>query len=88
MASFSRVATIFGAGANVGAKVAQQFTSNGYKVAAVSRSGKGLDASSAALSITANLTDPKAIHGVFEEVRSKLGEPSVVVYNGMKSCCH
>lgn len=85
MASSSRVAIVFGVGANVGAKVAQRFTTDGYKVATVSRSGKGIDASSVALSINADLTDPKVVHGVFEEVRSKLGEPIVVVYNGMRS---
>ncbi|MCJ1463762.1 hypothetical protein MMC07_002371 [Pseudocyphellaria aurata] len=77
----SRVAIVFGVGPNVGAKVAQQLTTDGYKVAAVSRSGNGLDASSVALSIVADLTDPKTVRGVFEEVRTKLGEPNVVVYN-------
>lgn len=83
MASTSRVAIVFGVGPNIGAKVAQQFTTDGYKVAAVSRSGKGLDAGSVALSITADLTDPKTVHAVFEEVRSELGEPIVVVYNAV-----
>lgn len=87
MASTSRVAIVFGVGPNIGAKVAQQFTTDGYKVAAVSRSGKGLDAGSVALSITADLTDPKTVHAVFEEVRSELGEPIVVVYNGMRLSC-
>lgn len=85
MASSSRIAIVFGVGPNVGAKVAQQFTTDGYKVTVVSRSGNGVDASSVALSIVADLTDPKSVHGVFEEVRTKLGEPNLVVYNGMRS---
>lgn len=86
-ASTSRVAIVFDVRPNVGAKVAQQFTTDGYKVAAVSRSNKGLDAGNVALSIKANLTDLKTVHAVFEEVRSELGEPIVVVYNSMRLSC-
>jgi NAD(P)-dependent dehydrogenase (short-subunit alcohol dehydrogenase family) len=81
----SPVVVVLGAGPNVGTKVAQKFTSEGYKVAVVSRSGKEVPSSTAALSISADLTNPESIHDIFEQVRSKLGEPSVVVYNGM-SC--
>jgi len=78
----SRVAIVLGAGPNIGTKVAERFTSAAYKVAVVSRSGKSVPPSTAALSIAADLTDPDKVHSIFEEVRKKLGEPSVVVYNG------
>lgn len=84
MASSPRVAVVLGAGSNVGAKVAQQLTSEGYKVAAVSRSGKGVDSNGVALSVAADLADASAVNGIFEEVRTKLGEPNVVVYNGRR----
>lgn len=84
MASSPLVAVVLGAGSNVGAKVAQQLGSDGYKVATVSRSGKGGESNNVALSIAADLVDPSAVSGIFEEVRTKLGEPSVVVYNGRR----
>lgn len=84
MAVSSRVVAILGAGPNVGNKVAERFTAAGYKVAVISRSGKSIPTTIAALSLIADFTNPKTVHGVFEEVREKLGEPSVVVYNGMR----
>lgn len=80
--ALAKVVVVLGAGPNVGTKVAEKFTSSGYEVAVVSRSGKSVPSSIAALSIAADFTHPESVHGVFEEVRSKLGEPSVVVYNG------
>jgi NAD(P)-dependent dehydrogenase (short-subunit alcohol dehydrogenase family) len=82
MAASLRVAIVLGAGPNVGTKVAERFTSAGYKVAVVSRSGKSVPSSTAALSIAADLAAPEKVHSTFKEVREKLGEPSVVVYNG------
>ena len=82
MAVSSRVLMVLGAGPNVGTKVAERFTSAGYKVAVVSRSGKSVPPSIAALSVAADLTDPLGVRSTFEQVREKLGEPSVVVYNG------
>ena len=84
MAVSSRVVAILGAGPNVGNKVAERFTAAGYKVAVVSRSGKSIPTTIAALSLSADFKNPKIVHGVFEEVRKKLGEPSVVVYNGSR----
>ena len=80
----SRVAIVLGAGSNVGARVARQLTSDGYKVATVSRSGKGIGSNDVALSITADLADSSVLSGIFKEVRTKLSEPSVVVYNGRR----
>lgn len=82
MAPPSRVALILGSGPNVGSHVARRFAADGYKVAVVSRSGKHPDPSTVALTIVADLVDPTAVRNAFEEVRAKLGEPSVVNYNG------
>lgn len=82
MAQSNRVALILGSGPNVGAHVAQRFAADGYKVAVVSRSGKYPDPSAIALTIIADLVDHRAVQSAFEEVRAKLGEPSVVSYNG------
>lgn len=82
MAKSGRVALILGSGPNVGSHVAQHFASAGYKVAVVSRSGKHPDPSTVDLTITADLVDPSAVQNAFEEVRTKLGEPSLVNYNG------
>lgn len=82
MAQSDRVALILGSGPNVGSHVAQHFASAGYKVAVVSRSGKHPDPNTVALTIVADLVDPIAVRNAFEEVRAKLGEPSVINYNG------
>ena len=82
MAQSGRVALILGSGPNVGSHVAQQFASAGYKVAVVSRSGKHPDPDTVDLTVVADLVDPNAVRHAFEEVRAKLGEPSVVNYNG------
>lgn len=87
MATTARVVILFGSGPNVGAHVAQKFASAGYKVAIVSRSGKHPKPSTVSLSITADLLDPNTVPEVFEEVRTKLGEPSLVIYNGMSRHC-
>lgn len=82
MAQSDRVALILGSGPNVGSHVAQHFASAGYKVAVVSRSGKHPDPNLVDLTIVADLVDPTAVRNAFEEARAKLGEPSVVNYNG------
>lgn len=87
MAQSSRVALILGSGPNVGAHVAERFNAAGYEVAVVSRSGKHPDPKTVALTIKADLVDPAAVREAFEEVRAKLGEPNVVIYNGQILFC-
>ncbi|KAL5386421.1 hypothetical protein DPSP01_004146 [Paraphaeosphaeria sporulosa] len=81
MASRSGVILILGAGANIGQHVAQQFASQGYKVASTSRSAKSADNTSDAVHIVADLSDPESVAGIFSQVKASLGVPSVVVYN-------
>ena len=68
----------------MGQKVAERFTANGYKVAVISRSGETVPSTVATLSLLANFPNRKTVHDVFKQVREKLGEPSVVIYNGMR----
>lgn len=77
------VILILGSGANVGAHVASKFSAIGFKVASVSRTAqtqKDVD-----LNIQCDLSDPDSVAGVFDNVTSTLGAPSVVVYNGMRN---
>lgn len=79
----SPVALIFGVGKNIGANVAKAFAANGYKVAVASRSSNHDLSDSDFFHTTCDVEDTASIVNVFETVRSKLGHPNVVVYNGM-----
>ncbi|KAE9985069.1 hypothetical protein EG327_004840 [Venturia inaequalis] len=74
-------ALIFGFGKNVGTEVAKSFSQNGYRVATVSRSESPASTSLGYIHIQGDLSDQTSIPSIFSDVRSKLGEPSVVVYN-------
>ncbi|KAJ0119309.1 short-chain dehydrogenase reductase sdr [Diaporthe amygdali] len=79
----SEVAIIFGVGSNIGTAVAKGFVDAGYRVATVSRSSpSSADSSSNPYHIQADLSDPAAVTGVFDKVKSAgLDFPSVVVWN-------
>ncbi|KAF3069993.1 hypothetical protein CFAM422_006740 [Trichoderma lentiforme] len=77
----SKVVLILGYGQRIGAAVARAFASRGYKVAVVCRSDKLADTPDDYLSIKADLSNAYNVEDVFTQVRSKLGIPSVVVYN-------
>lgn len=82
MTSASPVALILGAGANVGQNVGRAFAAKGYRIALASRSLKG-EISPSKIHIQGDFTDPASIAEIFGKVKSQLGTPSVVVYNGM-----
>jgi NAD(P)-dependent dehydrogenase (short-subunit alcohol dehydrogenase family) len=76
-----RIILVLGAGGNVGSQVAKRFASEGYKVAVASRRGTSPEPSY--LAIKANLSAPKTVEGVFEQVKKEFGSPpNIVVYNG------
>jgi hypothetical protein len=80
------IALILGSGANLGSRVADRLRSDGYRVATVSRSkATDKDDEEDALTLKADFADPKEVESVFATVREVWGEPSVVVYNGMKA---
>jgi NAD(P)-dependent dehydrogenase (short-subunit alcohol dehydrogenase family) len=82
MASTSPVILILGSGPNVGDHVARAFVAKGYKVALTSRSAKEGYSSADQVHISADLSDPYSVKGIFSKVEASLGLPSVVVYNG------
>ncbi|KAG9232028.1 hypothetical protein BJ875DRAFT_97888 [Amylocarpus encephaloides] len=78
----SPVLLLLGAGKNIGLHTANLFSKNGYKVALASRSGLPLsETKDDLLNIKADFADPSSLSTVFSEVKSKLGAPSVVIYN-------
>ena len=80
--SASPVVLILGAGARVGAAVAERFANNGYKVAVVSRKGTGSLNSDGYLSLKADFSKPETVTPVFEAIKAEFHTaPSVVVYN-------
>ncbi len=79
----SRIILILGAGPNIGLHVAQKFAQNGFKVAIAGRSIKPEVSKNADLSIKADFSTPASVKPIFEEVKSKLGLPNVVIYNGL-----
>jgi NAD(P)-dependent dehydrogenase (short-subunit alcohol dehydrogenase family) len=80
--SASPIILILGSGANIGHHVARAFSAKGYKVALASRSLKAEDSTSDQLNIPTDLSDPESVASAFAKVKSSLGLPSVVVYNG------
>lgn len=85
MSSPAPVLLIFGSGARVGQHVAKAFIAKGYKVANVSRKANELSNNDDQVNIQADVSDPSSIEGVFTKVKTLLGTPSVVVYNGNQS---
>ncbi|KAJ5994688.1 short-chain dehydrogenase [Penicillium waksmanii] len=81
MASTTPVILILGSGPNIGQHVAQAFTAKGYKVALASRSLKEEASNADQVHISADLSDPHSVKGIFSKVKASLGLPSVVVYN-------
>ena len=81
------VILVLGAGANVGQAVCKKFAAQGWKVAAVARTVRDEITANSALALSADFSEPDSIPGIFKEVETKLGTPSVVVYNGTLLCC-
>lgn len=78
------VALILGAGPRIGTSVANKLAAQGYKVALVSRSGKGVNGTpnTGFLSLQADFTKPDSVPALFVAVESEFhAPPSVVVYN-------
>lgn len=84
----SPVVLILGAGPNIGHHVSRAFAAKGYKVALTSRKAKEQDNTADQIGIAADLSDPGSVAGVFSKVKSLLGQPSVVVYNGNDRHCY
>lgn len=82
MPSSSPVVLILGAGSNIGHHVARAFSAKGYKVALASRRSREADNTPNQIHIPSDFSDPSSIANAFSKVKTLLGVPSVVIYNG------
>jgi NAD(P)-dependent dehydrogenase (short-subunit alcohol dehydrogenase family) len=84
-----RVAAVLGVGPGLGASVARRFAGEGFGVALMARREESVagvreeieGGGGAALSVSADATDPDSVAAAFELVRGELGDPEVFVYN-------
>jgi NAD(P)-dependent dehydrogenase (short-subunit alcohol dehydrogenase family) len=84
-----KVAAILGVGPGLGAAVARRFAREGFAAALMARNEDGLSGirqeieedGGAALSISADATDPASVEVAFGRVRDEVGDPEVFVYN-------
>jgi len=84
-----KVAVIVGAGPGIGAAVATKFAKEGYAVALLVRTDSKLEPlqkkieelGGTALSLSCDASDEKSVTSAFSSIRSKLGDPEVLVYN-------
>jgi NAD(P)-dependent dehydrogenase (short-subunit alcohol dehydrogenase family) len=83
------VAVILGVGPGLGAAVVRRFAREGFAVGLLARGEEGLaavqeeieGAGGTAFATQADATDAASVASAFEEVREKLGDPVVFVYN-------
>jgi NAD(P)-dependent dehydrogenase (short-subunit alcohol dehydrogenase family) len=83
------VAVILGVGPGLGAAVVRRFAREGFAVGLLARGEEGLaavqeeieGAGGTAFATLADATDAASVASAFEEVREKLGDPVVFVYN-------
>ena len=82
-----KVLLLYGSGPNVGAGILKRFQSEGWKTAAIVRTLKDEYKNTADLVLQGDFADAKAVQNIYNEVESKLGTPSCVVYNGKPNSC-
>ena len=83
MAQIPPVILILGAGPNIGQSVGRAFAERGYRVALAARKASDAHNTANEIHIKSDFTDPGAVVNAFSTVKSSLGIPSVVVYNGV-----
>jgi NAD(P)-dependent dehydrogenase (short-subunit alcohol dehydrogenase family) len=77
-----QIVLILGAGANIGKSLVQKFSSKGFKVAIASRTLNPELLKLVDTSIKADFSSPSSIKSIFDKVKSEIGTPNVVIYNG------
>ena len=83
------IAVVIGVGPGLGSAAARRFAREGYSVALVARRAASLTptadaiatAGGTSIQVIADAGDPASIAAAFTEIRSKLGDPEVLVYN-------
>ena len=83
MSKTSPVILILGAGPNIGQNVGRAFAAKGYRVALAARKASEAHNTADEIHIQSDFTDSGAVVNAFSKVKSLLGIPSVVVYNGV-----
>ena len=78
----ARVVLILGAGPKLGDTIASAFADSGYKVALAARSLNTNSGKDRFFHVRADLSNPQAVAGVFDEVIHEIGPPNIVIYNG------
>lgn len=88
MADRGKVALVTGAGSGIGRAVSLALLREGYRVVLAGRRQEALDATvslampgAAALSVTADVTDPKSIRSLFEQTMASFGRLDVLFNN-------
>jgi NAD(P)-dependent dehydrogenase (short-subunit alcohol dehydrogenase family) len=76
------VAFILGGGPRIGHAVAEKLASQGFNVALGRRSVHPSVDIKNVISVTVDVASIQSVETAFAEVRTKLGIPEVVVYNG------
>ena len=83
------IAVVVGVGPGLGSAAARRFAREGYRVALVARRADSLTptaeaiaaAGGASIPVLADASSPASLSAAFAEIRDKLGDPDVLVYN-------
>lgn len=66
----------------MGTSIVKAFTAAGYRIATVSRTTARESDTDQKIHIQGDFANLDGVTSIFQSVRKRLGEPSVVVYNG------
>jgi len=89
MASTKKIAVVVGVGAGLGTSLAKRFAAGGYSIGLIARKMSNLEPvqkeleqhGQTALCIEADASDAKSLHQAFDVIKTKLGDPEVLLYN-------
>lgn len=85
----SKLCVVVGAGAKLGLSIAQRFGKEGYAIALIARRPEALtkcvntimQAGMTAKGFSADVANAQSLLQAFEQIRSQMGNPSILVYN-------
>lgn len=77
------VVLVFGAGPKIGLSALKKFKAEGYKTATITRSPSDAVKAVSDKVYAVDLTGPpEPLIDIFNSVRTELGDPTVIIYNG------